>query len=77
MEDSMLVKGVIIDKDFSHPQMPKVSDGRNAGSQSCNSDCRVARFLLERDTKAGKKCTSSTQNVSHGHKISKMSLKYS
>jgi T-complex protein 1 subunit epsilon len=25
MEDSMLVKGVIIDKDFSHPQMPKVS----------------------------------------------------
>jgi T-complex protein 1 subunit epsilon len=24
MEDSMLVKGVIIDKDFSHPQMPKV-----------------------------------------------------
>merc|ERR1719411_2467822 len=23
MEDSMLVKGVIIDKDFSHPQMPK------------------------------------------------------
>ena len=25
MEDSMLVKGVIVDKDFSHPQMPKVS----------------------------------------------------
>jgi len=25
IEDSMLVKGVIIDKDFSHPQMPKVS----------------------------------------------------
>ena len=24
MEDSMLVKGVIVDKDFSHPQMPKV-----------------------------------------------------
>lgn len=24
LEDSMLVKGVIIDKDFSHPQMPKV-----------------------------------------------------
>ncbi len=24
MEDSMLVQGVIIDKDFSHPQMPKV-----------------------------------------------------
>ena len=25
MQDSMLVKGVIVDKDFSHPQMPKVS----------------------------------------------------
>merc|ERR1712025_944221 len=24
MEDSMLVKGVIVDKEFSHPQMPKV-----------------------------------------------------
>ena len=25
LEDTMLVKGVIVDKDFSHPQMPKVS----------------------------------------------------
>ena len=24
LEDTMLVKGVIVDKDFSHPQMPKV-----------------------------------------------------
>lgn len=24
LEDTTLVKGVIIDKDFSHPQMPKV-----------------------------------------------------
>ena len=24
MEDSMLVRGVVVDKDFSHPQMPKV-----------------------------------------------------
>ena len=24
MEDTILVKGVVIDKDFSHPQMPKV-----------------------------------------------------
>ena len=23
LEDSMLVKGVVLDKDFSHPQMPK------------------------------------------------------
>lgn len=26
MEDTVLVKGVIVDKDFSHPQMPKVSN---------------------------------------------------
>jgi len=25
MEDTMLVKGVVVDKDFSHPQMPKVN----------------------------------------------------
>ena len=25
MEETMLVKGVIVDKDFSHPQMPKVN----------------------------------------------------
>ncbi len=25
MEDTILVKGVIVDKDFSHPQMPKVN----------------------------------------------------
>lgn len=25
LEDTMLVRGVIVDKDFSHPQMPKVS----------------------------------------------------
>lgn len=24
IEDTLLVKGVIVDKDFSHPQMPKV-----------------------------------------------------
>ena len=24
LDDSRLVKGVVIDKDFSHPQMPKV-----------------------------------------------------
>lgn len=27
LEDTMLVKGVVVDKDFSHPQMPKVSYG--------------------------------------------------
>lgn len=31
MEDSMLVRGVLVDKDFSHPQMPKeVRDARIA-----------------------------------------------
>lgn len=25
LEDTMLVKGVVVDKDFSHPQMPKVN----------------------------------------------------
>ena len=25
MEDTRLVEGIVIDKDFSHPQMPKVS----------------------------------------------------
>src|SRR6202023_3044708 len=31
LEDSLLVKGVIIDKDFSHPQMPdEVQDARIA-----------------------------------------------
>jgi T-complex protein 1 subunit epsilon len=25
LEDTLLVKGVVIDKTFSHPQMPKVS----------------------------------------------------
>ena len=25
MEESVLIKGVLVDKDFSHPQMPKVS----------------------------------------------------
>ncbi len=25
LDDTMLVKGVIVDKDMSHPQMPKVS----------------------------------------------------
>ena len=24
LEDTMLVRGVVVDKDFSHPQMPKV-----------------------------------------------------
>ena len=35
MEDSMLVKGVIVDKDFSHPQMPKV----RSSTHHCLTTC--------------------------------------
>lgn len=30
IEDTMLVKGVVVDKDFSHPQMPKVRKKESA-----------------------------------------------
>lgn len=29
LEDTMLVRGVVVDKDFSHPQMPKVTYPKN------------------------------------------------
>lgn len=35
MEDSMLVKGVVIDKDFSHPQMPKELKDVNIAILTC------------------------------------------
>jgi len=35
MEDSMLVKGVIVDKDFSHPQMPKELKDVNIAILTC------------------------------------------
>uniref|UniRef100_A0A646QHB8 T-complex protein 1 subunit epsilon n=1 Tax=Hemiscolopendra marginata TaxID=943146 RepID=A0A646QHB8_9MYRI len=35
LEDSMLVKGVIVDKDFSHPQMPKVLRDVNLAILTC------------------------------------------
>jgi len=35
MEDSMLVKGVIVDKDFSHPQMPKELRDVNIAILTC------------------------------------------
>jgi len=35
MEDSVLVKGVIVDKDFSHPQMPKVHSSLCLSSVLC------------------------------------------
>ena len=30
LDDTMLVKGVVVDKDMSHPQMPKVSEFEGA-----------------------------------------------
>ena len=41
LEDTTLVKGVIIDKDFSHPQMPKVSllDREHCGCVSATILC--------------------------------------
>merc|ERR1712173_474507 len=35
VEDSMLVKGVIVDKEFSHPQMPKVLKDVNIAILTC------------------------------------------
>lgn len=34
LEDTKLIKGVIVDKDFSHPQMPKVSPCLSASAFS-------------------------------------------
>ncbi|KAG8291852.1 T-complex protein 1 subunit epsilon [Homalodisca vitripennis] len=35
LEDTMLVKGVVVDKDFSHPQMPKVLRDVNLAILTC------------------------------------------
>merc|ERR1740137_188853 len=35
LEDSMLVKGVVVDKDFSHPQMPKVVKNAKLAILTC------------------------------------------
>ena len=39
LEDTMLVKGVIVDKDFSHPQMPKQVNTKS-------KICFCLRFIL-------------------------------
>lgn len=36
LEDTQLIKGVIVDKDFSHPQMPKVSGCRPSSPGPCS-----------------------------------------
>ena len=38
LDDTMLVRGVIIDKDFSHPQMPKVRHTVSTSVAVCSSD---------------------------------------
>ena len=38
LEDTMLVKGVIVDKDFSHPQMPKQVDSKSVSYGYDSSD---------------------------------------
>lgn len=35
LEDTVLVRGVVVDKDFSHPQMPKVKSGKCLMSDFC------------------------------------------
>lgn len=35
LEDTMLVKGVIVDKDFSHPQMPKIVEDAKIAILTC------------------------------------------
>merc|ERR1712209_253120 len=47
MEDSMLVKGVIVDKDFSHPQMPKELKDVKIAILTCPFDSGV---LMTRQT---------------------------
>lgn len=45
MEDTMLIKGVIIDKDMSHPQMPKVSSVYFMIKRS--NTCSCMKFNIE------------------------------
>lgn len=35
LEDTVLVRGVVVDKDFSHPQMPKVKFRKCFTSKFC------------------------------------------
>ena len=41
LEDTMLVKGVVVDKDMSHPQMPKVRGGEEMVAIVILTWCRV------------------------------------
>ena len=51
LEDTMLVKGVVVDKDFSHPQMPKV--------------CTMHALVVERIGVATSHSTQLNMYISH------------
>lgn len=40
LEDTVLVRGVVIDKDFSHPQMPKVRFAEQLHIYSLSGRCQ-------------------------------------
>lgn len=46
LEDTVLVRGVVIDKDFSHPQMPKVNI-RRALTLPIHEICPTLRMLTQ------------------------------
>ena len=51
LEDTMLVKGVVVDKDMSHPQMPKVSRVRaRCGVEGCHDSFPVVGIDIHCDT---------------------------
>uniref|UniRef100_A0A8C3LLJ8 T-complex protein 1 subunit epsilon n=1 Tax=Chrysolophus pictus TaxID=9089 RepID=A0A8C3LLJ8_CHRPC len=53
LEDTQLVKGVIVDKDFSHPQMPKIKDtGANLAICQWGFDDEANHLLLQNELPA-------------------------
>uniref|UniRef100_A0A803JPS4 T-complex protein 1 subunit epsilon n=1 Tax=Xenopus tropicalis TaxID=8364 RepID=A0A803JPS4_XENTR len=53
LEDTQLIKGVIVDKDFSHPQMPKIKDtGANLAICQWGFDDEANHLLLQNELPA-------------------------
>ncbi|OWK02126.1 CCT5 [Cervus elaphus hippelaphus] len=53
LEDTKLIKGVIVDKDFSHPQMPKIKEtGANLAICQWGFDDEANHLLLQNDLPA-------------------------
>ena len=46
LEDTMLVKGVVVDKDMSHPQMPKVR-GREGNGWHSDIDLMLGTEMIQ------------------------------